>query len=43
MCTVKDSINDHDANHDDQKDNHIARELVGLELCGDVTLIALHI
>ena len=43
MCTVEDSVYDHDTNHDYQEDNHVARELIGLELCGNIALIALHI
>ena len=43
MCTVEDSVYDHDTNHDYQEDNHVARELIRLELCGNIALIALHI
>ena len=43
MCTVEDSVYDHDTNHYYKEDNHVTRELIGLELCGNIALIALHI
>lgn len=43
MGAVQDSVDDHDTDHDNQQDDHVAGVGVGGELRGDVTLVALHI
>lgn len=43
MRAVQDSVNDDDGNHDNEKDDHVARILVHSELGLNVGLVSLHV
>jgi hypothetical protein len=41
LCTVKNSIDDHNADHDDHRDDHLARKLIIIELLRNAGIFGL--
>ena len=41
MCTVENSIDDHNADHDDHRDDHLARKLIIIELLRNTGIFGL--